>query len=224
MFFTFLLELSFLVTKAAASGWVSFLVGGSTAFRVDGFAFISLVFAWASTSTLNGSIAFYSGLDSSWLTSIDGATGWFFAAGAYSTFFAFATLACGSAYIYIYSCDTRPGCGLRVLLGVSPINYAVFDVSPLLLRDYLWLECLPEVPLLGFLSSWTCFLIIISTDAYSGSASTISTSFMGSAFLDFGVLASPDREIGSILTGVDTLLLLRLMFCGVYIYLYRYVF
>jgi len=102
--------------------------------------------------------------------------------------------------------------GLRVLLGVSPINYAVFDVSPLLF--------LPEVPLLGFLSSWTCFLIIISTDAYYGSATTISTSFMGSAFLDFGVLASPGREIGSILTGVDTLLLLRLMFCGVY----RYVF
>ena len=105
-----------------------------------------------------------------------------------------------------------------MLLGVSPINYAVFDVSPLLF--------LPEVPLLGFLSSWTCFLIIISTDAYCGSASTISTSFMifvmfmGSAFLDFGVLASPDREIGSILTGVDALLLLRLMFCGVY----RYVF
>jgi hypothetical protein len=95
---------------------------------------------------------------------------------------------------------------------LSPINYAVFDVSPLLF--------LPEVPLLGFLSSWTCVLIIISTDAVCGSAATMSTSLMGSAFLDFGVLASPDSEIGSILTGVDTLLLLRLMFYGVY----RYVF
>ena len=78
---------------------------------------------------------------------------------------------------------------------LSPINYAVFDVSPLLF--------LPEVPLLGFLSSWTCVLIIISTDAVCGSAATMSTSLMGSAFLDFGVLASPDSEIGSILTGVD---------------------
>ena len=87
-----------------------------------------------------------------------------------------------------------------MLLGVSPINYAVFDVSPLLfLPDGSF-----EVPLLGFLSSWTCFLIIISIDAYCGSTTTTSTSFMGSAFLDFGVLASPDREIGSILTGVDT--------------------
>ena len=94
-------------------------------------------------------------------------------------------------------------------MGVSPINYAVFDVSPLLVLN------LPEVPLLGFLASYAYVLIIISTDADTGSTSTMSTTLMGSAFLDFGVLASPDCEIGSILTVVDTLLLLLLTFYGV---------
>jgi len=102
-------------------------------------------------------------------------------------------------------------------LGVSPINYAVFDVSPLLV-----LNILPEVPLLGFLTSCAYVLIIISTDADCGSRSTMSTSFMGSAFLDFGVLASPDSVIGSILTGVDTILLLLLLLT--FYVVYRYVF
>jgi hypothetical protein len=92
-----------------------------------------------------------------------------------------------------------------IVLGISAMNYAVFDVSPLLF--------LPEVPLLAFLSSLTSFSIIRSTWACSGSGNATSSSRMGSALLDFGVLASPVGGTGSILTGVDTVLLLRLRFC-----------